>query len=245
MGCRFKAAIKRMSNVALKKIPDWVWWSLCPIFGALTIAYAGYTTKTDRWLQIGGGLSAIALLASLCGQSWLVYLAIPVQLAIAMRIKNPYLIKSAPRGAILPTDRQTARLIAGVRGKVDLNKCSKDDLVHVLGLPIAYSNNIELLKAEGYMFTHLEELTTLADVPEPYCQAIEPMIAFNYYEQSDDPIDWQRLNVLPMSELIELGLDRDSAAAICNERQLHGAYRSLVEVKRRTGLPIALYKHLI
>ncbi len=234
-----------MSNAALKRIPDWVWWSLCPVFGGLTIAYAGYTTKTDRWLQIGGALSAISLLAAFCGWSWLVYLAVPVQFAIAMNIKNPYLIKSAPRGAILPTDRQIAKSIAQIRGKVDINKCSKDDLVHVLGLPIAYSNNIELIKAEGYMFTHLEELTALADVPEQYCQAIEPMIAFNYYEQSDDPIDWQRLNVLPISELIELGLDRDSAAVICTERQRNGAYRSLVEVKRRTGLPIAIYKHLI
>jgi DNA uptake protein ComE-like DNA-binding protein len=234
-----------MSNAALKKIPDWVWWSLCPLFGGLTIAYAGYTTKTDRWLQIGSVLSAIALVAIFLDLSWLVYLAMPVQFAIAMRIKNPYLIKSAPRGAILPTDRQIAKSIASIRGKVDINRCSKDDLVHVLGLPIAYANNIEMLKAEGYMFTHVEELTTLADVPEKYCQAIEPMIAFNYYEQSDDPIDWQRLNVLPISELIELGLDRDSAAVICTERQRNGAYRSLVEVKRRTGLPISLYKHLI
>jgi hypothetical protein len=234
-----------MSNAALKRIPDWVWWSLCPVFGGLTIAYAGYTTKTDRWLQVGGALSAISLLAAFCGLSWLVYLAVPVQFAIAMNIKNPYLIKSAPRGAILPIDRQIAKSIAQIRGKVDINKCSKDDLVHVLGLPIAYANNIELIKAEGYMFTHLEELTALADVPEQYCQAIEPMIAFNYYEQSDDPIDWQRLNVLPISELIELGLDRSSAAVICTERQRNGAYRSLVEVKRRTGLPISLYKHLI
>jgi DNA uptake protein ComE-like DNA-binding protein len=234
-----------MSNAALKKIPEWVWWSLCPVVGGLTIAYAGYTTKTDRWLQVGGVLSTIALGALFLDLSWLVYLAVPVQFAIAMNIKNPYLIKSAPRGAILPTDRQIAESIASIRGKVDINRCSKDDLVHVLGLPIAYANNIEMFKAEGYMFTHLEELTTLADVPEKYCQAIEPMIAFNYYEQSDDPIDWQRLNILPISELIELGLDGDSAAVICTERQRNGAYRSLIEVKRRTGLPIALYKHLI
>jgi Helix-hairpin-helix motif len=235
-----------MSSSPLKQIPQWIWWSLCPVFGALTIAYAGYLTKTDRWLQIGIGISAAMLLASVCGQSWLVYLAVPAQLAIAMNIKNAYLIKSAPKGSILPTDRQTAQLIAEVKGKVDINKCSKDDLVHKLGLPIAYANNIELIKAEGYMFTHVEELTTLADVPDRYCQEIEPLIAFNYYaEQSTDPIDWQRLNILPLSELIELGLDRQSAEAICNERQLHGAYRSLVEVKRRTGLPIGLYKHLI
>jgi hypothetical protein len=234
-----------MTNVALKRIPDWVWWSLFPVFGGLTIAYAGYLTKTNKWLQLGGAIGAIGLLAAFTGQAWLVWLAVPIQFGVAMNIKNPYLIKIAPRGAILPADRQTAQLIADVRGKVDINKCSKDDLVHILGLPIVYANNIELIKAEGYMFTHLEELTELADVPEKYCQAIEPMIAFNYYERAADPIDWQRLNVLPMSELIELGLDRDSATKICNEREMHGAYRSLVEVKRRTGLPINRYKHLI
>ncbi len=234
-----------MTNAVLKQVPDWVWWSLCPVFGALTIAYAGYLTKTDKWLKIGGGMSAILLLASLASQSWLIYLAVPIQFAIAMSIKSTYLIKMAPRGAILPTDRQTAQLIANIRGQVDINKCSKDDLVHILGLPIAYANNIELIKSEGYMFTHIEELTGLADLPEQYCQSIEPLVAFNYYEQFADPIDWQRLNVLPSSELIELGLDRDTAEVICNERQLHGNYRSLVEVKRRTGLPINLYKHLI
>jgi hypothetical protein len=234
-----------MSSAALKRIPDWVWWSLCPVFGALPIAYAGYLTKTDKWMQIGGGISAIVLLAALASQSWLVYLAVPIQFGIAMSIKNSYLIKSAPRGTLLPADRHTAALIANVRGCVDINKCSKDDLVHVLGLPIAYANNIELIKAQGYMFTHLEELNELADVPEKYCATIEPMIVFNYYEKSDNPIDWQRLNVLPMSELVQLGLDRSSAAVICTERQSRGAYRSLVEVQRRTGLPISLYKHLI
>ncbi len=236
-----------MSNEALKKIPDWIWWSLCPVFGALTIAYAGYLTKTNRWIQIGLGMSAMTLLASFANLPWLITVAIPIQFIVAMNIKNPYLIKSAPRGAILPNNRETARLIADVRGKIDINKCSKDDLVHVLGLPIAYANNIELIKSEGYQFLHIEELTELADVPEKYCQTIEPLVVFSYYEQleTSDPINWQRLNVLPVSELVELGLDRSIAIAIYNERHLHGAYRSLVEVKRRTGLPINLYKHLI
>lgn len=171
-----------MSNEALKKIPDWIWWSLCPVFGALTIAYAGYLTKTNRWIQIGLGMSAVTLLASVCSLSWLVTLAIPIQLIVAMNIKNPYLIKSAPRGSILPNNRETAQLIADIRGKIDINKCSKDDLVHVLGLPIAYANNIELIKSEGYQFLHIDELTELADVPEKYCQTIEPLVSFNYYE---------------------------------------------------------------
>jgi hypothetical protein len=236
-----------MSNAALKKIPEWIWWSLFPVFGALTIAYAGYLTKTNKWIQIGLGMSIVTLVGFVYGGLSLVTLAIPIQLIVAMSIKNTYLIKSAPRGSILPNDRETARLIAEIKGKIDINKCSKDDLVHVLGLPIVYANNIESIKSEGYQFLHIEELTELADLPEKYCQIIEPLVSFNYYEQfeNSDPINWQRLNILPMSELVELGLDRSSAILICNERQINGAYRSLIEVKRRTGLPINLYKHLI
>jgi DNA uptake protein ComE-like DNA-binding protein len=235
-----------MSSSALKKIPEWIWWSLFPIFGAATIAYAGYTTKTSRWLQIGAGTAAVCLLAAICGQMWLVWLAVPIQFALAMNIKNAYLIKTAPKGKILPTDRDTAKLIAEIKGKVDINKCSKDDLVYRLGLPIVYANNIEAILNAGIMFLHVEDLTKLAEVPEQLCETIEPMVVFNYYETGAvDANDWQRLNVLPMSELVELGLDRQSAEVICNERQLHGNYRSLVEVKRRTGVPISSYKHLI
>ncbi len=121
-----------------------------------------------------------------------------------MNIKTIYLIKTAPRGTILPDNRQMAQLIADNKGKIDINKCSKDDLVHVLGLPIVYANNIESIKSEGYIFTHIEELTELADVPEKYCEVVEPLIAFTYYEKSNYLSNWQRLNQLPMSELIEL-----------------------------------------
>ena len=48
-----------------------------------------------------------------------------------------------------------------------------------------------------------------------------------------------------MSELIELELDQDVAMKICDERHQNGEYRALVEVKRRTGLPISAYKYLI
>jgi uncharacterized protein with PQ loop repeat len=235
-----------MSSSALKRIPDWIWLSLIPVFGAAAIAYAGYTTKTSRWLQIGGGATAVCLLAAIFGQTWLIYLAVPIQFALAMNIKNAYLIKTAPKGKILPSDRETAKLIAEIKGKVDINKCSKDELVYRLGLPIVYANNIESILNSGIMFLHIEDLNKLAEVPEQLCDTIEPMVMFNYYETGAvDANDWQRLNSLPMSELVELGLDRQSAEVICNERQLHGAYRSLVEVKRRTGVPISSYKHLL
>lgn len=138
-----------------------------------------------------------------------------------------------------------------IRGKVvknvDINTCSIDDLVHLVGIPSIYADNIELIRSEGYHFLDIEDLTQLADLPEDYCRKIEPLIAFTYYEQvaNSDATNWQRLNNLSMSELIELELDQDVAMKICDERHQNGEYRALVEVKRRTGLPISAYKYLI
>jgi TM2 domain-containing membrane protein YozV len=134
-----------------------------------------------------------------------------------------------------------------IKNKLDINNCSTNDLVHVAGLLPNYAENIALIRSEGYQFIGLEDLTELADLPEDYCRKIEPLIAFTYYEQlaTSDATNWQRLNILSMSELIELKLDRDVAMKICDERHQNGEYRALVEVKRRTGLPISAYKHLI
>jgi TM2 domain-containing membrane protein YozV len=134
-----------------------------------------------------------------------------------------------------------------IKNKLDINNCSTNDLVHIAGLLPSYAENIALIRSEGYHFLDLEDLTQLADLPEDYCRKIEPLIAFTYYEQAAnyDATNWQRLNTLSMPELIELELDRDIAMKICDERHQNGEYRALVEVKRRTGLPISTYKHLI
>lgn len=140
---------------------------------------------------------------------------------------------------------------AKVRGKLvrnlDINTCSIDDLVHLAGIPSIYADNIDLIRSEGYHFLNLDDLTQLADLPEDYCRKIEPLIIFTYYEQfaNLDASNWHRLNTLSMLELIELGLDQDIAMKIYDERNKNGLYRALVEVKRRTGLPISAYKHLI
>jgi TM2 domain-containing membrane protein YozV len=134
-----------------------------------------------------------------------------------------------------------------IKNKLDINNCSTNDLVHIAGLLPNYAENIALIRSEGYHFLDLEDLTQLADLPDDYCRKIEPLIAFTYYEQAAnyDATNWQRLNSLSMPELIELGLDGDIAMKICDERHQNGEYRALVEVKRRTGLPISAYKHLI
>lgn len=134
-----------------------------------------------------------------------------------------------------------------IKDKLDVNNCSINDLVHIVGLLPNYAESIALIRAEGYQFLGLEDLTELADLPEDYCQKIEPLISFHYYDRSENfyPTNWQQLNSLSMEELIESELDPDIARKIYDERHQNGVYRALVEVKRRTGLPISAYKRLI
>jgi DNA uptake protein ComE-like DNA-binding protein len=232
-----------MANIDLKSTPDWVWWTLVPIAGGLVISYIGYKHKLKKWVNIGLAIAAGSTVLMLASPQ--LFIGSFICFGTALMLKREYNVKVAPRGSIALLDRETSTLVAKIKGQIDINKCSKDDLVRGLGLPIVYANDIELLRNSGYIFTHIEELTDLIGIPTEKCQVIEPAIAFNYYDDSHYFSNWQRLNLLPMSELVELGIDRLSADTIVAERQRAGNYRSLVDIQKRTGLPINLYKHLI
>ncbi|OCR02329.1 hypothetical protein BCD67_20230 [Oscillatoriales cyanobacterium USR001] len=226
----------------LQKTPNWVWWSFCPWFGGLAIVYAGHKSHTSSWMAWGAGITLAALTLSATNLSTVVWIA---QIAIAFALKRRYLIKTSPRGLLIPADANTATLIANIRGKIDINECSKDELVNVLGLPIVYANDIELLQHEGYIFTHLEELSEIAGIPESHIKRIAPMVTFSYDLKKEPHLTWKRLNILSKQELIECGLDAVIAKKIFKERQQKGEYKSAIDVKRRTGIPFNSYRHLV
>jgi hypothetical protein len=236
-----------VANLDLKARPDWVWWTLCPVIGGLVIIYISRRDRFTDWEHWGWGLTALGAIALFSAKLIPVLLLVSggISWLVAMYFKREYLIKHAPRGSILPTDRTMSEFVAKVRGRVDLNKCSKDDLVRELGLPIVYAHDIDLVRSSGYIFTHIEELSDLVGIPDRLCQIIEPLIVFNYYDEDGYQSNWQRLNLLPSSELIELGLEPGIARAIEIERQQSGKFKSIVDVCRRTGLPINHYQALM
>jgi DNA uptake protein ComE-like DNA-binding protein len=225
----------------LRQTPNWVWFSLIPGFGGLALVYAGHKSNIRSWIGWGAGITLAALALSSTNFAFAIWIA---QIVTAFSLKRRYLIKTAPRGLLLPETTTKAELLAKVRGKIDINECTKDDLVKVLGLPIVYANDIESLQNEGYIFTHAEELSEIAGVPESHVQRIAPMICFSYNYQKEARFTWKRLNVLSPEELIRDGLDRAVAEKIVRERQKKGEYKSVVDVKRRTGLPLDSYRHI-
>nr|WP_255699461.1 helix-hairpin-helix domain-containing protein [Tychonema sp. BBK16] len=226
----------------MRQTPNWVWYSFVPGFGGLAICYAGHKSNLRSWIGWGAGFTLAALaVSSSANFGLLIWIA---QIVTAFSLKKRYLIKTAPRGLLVPASPQNAEELANIRGKIDINECTKDDLVRVLGLPIVYANDIESLQNEGYIFTHAEELSEIAGVPESHIRRIAPMICFSYNYQKEASFTWKRLNILSPQELIEIGLDRVVAEKIVQERQIKGQYKSVIDVKRRTGLPFDSYRHL-
>ncbi|WP_013323058.1 helix-hairpin-helix domain-containing protein [Gloeothece verrucosa] len=230
-----------MSNLSPYKMPGWMWLSIIPIFGGLAIAYGGKKINNQNLIGLGIGFTAAAIV---CSSTQLVLVIWLAQIATAFYLNQQThsLANSSEssRGYAI-ADRKTAALIASKKGQIDINTCSKDELVYELGLPIVYANDIEAARQEGYMFTHLEELHEIAGIPENYLYKIEPLISFGYYLHKEVDSSWRRLNAYSETELIECGIHPEIAQKIVSERAKNGFYRSLIDVKNRTGIPIRNY----
>jgi hypothetical protein len=230
-----------------QRTPKWVWWSFFPVFGGLAIAYAGKKSNTKSWIAIGIGLTTVSFIFS--GWEFLEDVFIPIlwgaQIGTAFFLKQSYLIKTYPATSPLPKDPKLAKLVAQQRPKIDVNNCSKDDLVHGAGLPIAYANDIELLRNEGHIFSSSEELASLIDIPQNIIQRVEPVLVFGYYAQNEAEFSWRCLNTESVDELVTRGLEADVAQKIVAERKNNGEYKSVADVKRRTGLPLKAYQMVL
>ncbi|MEH2283965.1 MAG: helix-hairpin-helix domain-containing protein [Nostoc sp.] len=224
-----------------QQTPAWVWLSLIPTLGGFAIAYAGYKSKTNTWIVIGISTSVLALALSANGLAVVIWLA---QIGLAFYLKKSYLVKIYPKNLPIPEEQELAKLVASTRDQVDINECSKHELVNYLGLPIVYANNIESLMNEGYVFTHVEELIEIAGIPEKQVARITPLITFGYNYKKEADFSWKRLNTYSTEELITCGLDGAIAEQIVAERQQRGEYKSLIDVKQRTGLPLTTYRHI-
>ena len=62
--------------------------------------------------------------------------------------------------------------MADKKGKIDINQCTKDQMVYDLGLSIIYANDIEILRNEGYIFTDIDELAEVVGIPESVLRRI-------------------------------------------------------------------------
>ncbi|MDJ0648451.1 MAG: helix-hairpin-helix domain-containing protein [Xenococcaceae cyanobacterium MO_188.B19] len=230
-----------IKNSWIDETPKWVWWSFLPVVGGLAITYAGNKSKISSWKYYGLTLFGLGLILSYSELAIIIWLA---QIVTSFTIRKKYLVKVASRTASID-NYEIAKLLAQERGQIDINDCSKDELVYDLNLPIVYANDIEDLRDEGYIFTSIEELADLSGIPERVFRKIEPLITFGYDIKKESDISWRRVNSFSVQELIACNLDSATAKKIVEEREKAGAFKSLVDIKKRTALPLSCYKNLV
>ena len=202
------------------------WLSFIPVLGGLAIVREGNRLSATKFSQLGWGVFALSVVTAIGGNIGLAWL---LQIALAFWFKRAYASVAPP--PFLP--------------QVDFNSCSKNDLVRVLGLPIVYANDIDLIRNEGYLFTHAEELTEIAGIPEEQVRRIEPQLIFSYNAAKDGGASWRRVNFLSSDEMTAFGITAEVAQKIVDERTRRGDYRSAVDIKRRIGIAFCDYKRLI
>lgn len=225
--------------------PKWVWWSFVPALGGGAIAYAGVKSGSKIWLGIGAAFVTASIILystpSLMGFAQIIWYA---QIATAFALKREYLTKTYPNHLPLPEDPKLFAAIASKRPKIEINSCSKNDLVNVLGLPIVYANDIESLRDEGHIFTSLEEMHDILEIPNATLKKIESMVTFSYDYRQELSYSWKRVNSMSADELIAIGMDAKVATAIAAERKLRGEFKSIMDIKKRTGIPFSAYRQL-
>ncbi|MEL7223363.1 MAG: helix-hairpin-helix domain-containing protein [Cyanobacteria bacterium P01_D01_bin.36] len=210
-----------------------------PILGGLSIVKESDRLRDRTTTHLAWAAFALSLVTALSGHFLTAWL---VQIALAIWLKAKH---TGPFNAGLSHAGPSSTSIAPSIQQVDLNTCSKNDLVRVLNLPIVYANDIDLIRAEGYLFTYAEELTAIAGIPEAHVRRIAPQLIFAYHAQIEENHTWRQLNVLTVGEMLARGVEGAIAQKIVEERTSNGDYRSAVDVKRRTGLPFRTYENLV
>ena len=231
-----------------QKNPNWFWFALIPYIGGLGVIYAGKKIRHFFWVYAGLFTTTLGLILAssyshLFGFVWL------TQVAIAFILKDEYqeAISKTPK---LPDNQPTATNLlpkssqSGDR-KIDINSCSKDDLVYGLNLPIVYANEIESARFEGHIFTHVEELLEIAGIPDTYLAQLEERVIYSYDINKEAQSSWRKCNSYSEQELIDCNLEPAVAAKIIKERSLKGAFNSFPNLRKRTGLPLDKLKALL
>ena len=219
-----------------RKTPGWVWFSTIPVMGGLSIVYAGNKINRFSWINTGIFVTVLGCVLSstpLLGFVWL------GQIVLALLLKDEFIERTNNIQQLSHINHDRLALLPTTKAKIDLNNCSKDDLVYGLGLPIVYANEIESALNEGYLFTHIEELVNMAGMPDSYIRRLEPLIIFSYDIKKEADVSWHKCNTFSELELVAYRLEPSVAAKIIKEREKRGFYKSFPELRKRTGLPIS------
>lgn len=134
---------------------------------------------------------------------------------------------------------------AGVR--IDVNRACVDDWLRLPGLSIHQARSLVALAQSGVQFHCIEDIAAALSLPAQRLQPLAPILQFCYYDaDSLDTIQPLNPNTASLQMLARIpGVDLFLARAIVQNRQQHGAYRSLSDLQQRLELSGQLISDLM
>jgi len=225
-------------------IPRWFYGVGIPGWGWLVLLWAGYQLK-DRWtILLALGYGGATLLGWMVDPlAWLPLVAWMAGIAHMTVLKDQYAMQlqlAQPQAAIQTI--QQARLAQQVGVRVDINRATQDEMVYRLNLSILLVNRILEFRRAGVMFTSMEELASQAGIPLAKLKIVEPILCFAYYEPITTSSErWTQVNALSAEQISrEFKIDLELSHKLVAERDLHGSFTSLVQLRSRVGIPYDL-----
>lgn len=131
--------------------------------------------------------------------------------------------------------------------KIDVNQATVDDWLRLPGFSIHQARSLVELVRMGVQLVCLEDIAAVIDVPLHYLQTLEPILAFAYYDRlsslSPEKIN---LNTATVEQIATIpGLNPDMAQKMTDNRQKHGKYQNIVDLKQRLDLNSHLTSQLM
>ncbi len=131
--------------------------------------------------------------------------------------------------------------------KIDVNQATVDDWLRLPGLSIHQARSLVELVTMGVQLVCLEDVAAAISVPTQRLKALEPILAFAYYDRLS-PLSPEKinLNTASVDEIAAIaGINFDLAQEFFKNRQEYGSYRNIVDLQRRLNLNSDLTSQLM
>ncbi|MBI4784400.1 MAG: helix-hairpin-helix domain-containing protein [Oscillatoriophycideae cyanobacterium NC_groundwater_1537_Pr4_S-0.65um_50_18] len=130
------------------------------------------------------------------------------------------------------------RLAAELGVQIDVNRACVDDWLRLPGLSIHQARSLVALSQSGVPFHAIEDIAAALSLPLSRLLPLSPILQFCYYDaESQHEVQPLSPNLASVELLTQIpAVDLFLARAIVQNRQTHGAYRSLADFQQRLAL---------
>lgn len=131
--------------------------------------------------------------------------------------------------------------------RIDVNQATIDDWLRLPGFSIHQARSLVELVRMGVQFVCIEDVAAAIGVSLQQIQAYEPILVFAYYDRLS-PLSPEKINpnLASESEIAAIpGIESNLAQNWIANRQQHGNYRNLIDLKSRLNLSDDLTSQLM